>query len=569
MKRNALLLALVAALCAVAFWYGTRITDRPSEVDATPEPAWFENVAASSGMDSEFVNGDSAKLFTILESLGGGAALLDYDGDGRLDVFLPGGGYFEGVPLARIRGRTCRLYRNLGDWRFRDVTDEAGLALGDWYTHGAAVADFDRDGDPDLAITGYGRLGLYRNDAMPDGSRRFRDVTTELGLDDRLWSTSAGWADVDGDGFPDLYVCHYCDWSPGNNPPCPGIKPGVTNDVCPPERFKPQIHALFKNEGGTRFRNTASEQGFAARGNGLGVVLADMNDDGRPDIYAANDATANFLYLNRGGRLEEVGLRAGVALDARGRPNGSMGTTLADFDGSGRPALFVSNFQKELLALYRNDGGERFSHASEERGLAELPDDTVGFGLVALDADNDGWDDLLAANGHVVYQPPYDGRLKQTPLLLLNADRGGRRGYRDISGQAGPFFQIPRLGRGLAAGDLDDDGAADAVMNHSDGPVALLRNRRANSNWIGFRLKGRGHRDVVGSTLIVEAGGRRFTRFAKGGGSYLAASDPRLLVGLGAASNVDRVSVKWSWGETRTWTNLTPGRYWDLNEDAK
>ncbi|MFO0801730.1 MAG: CRTAC1 family protein [Gemmataceae bacterium] len=506
--------------------------------------------------------------FTILETLGGGVALLDYDGDGDLDLFLAGGGYFEG---RTIRGHPCRLYRNRGDATFEDVTRESGLDIEWWYNHGAAVADYDRDGFPDLIVTGYGRAAIFHNEAKPDGSRRFVDASRSLGFEDNSWSTSAAWGDIDGDGWPDLYVCHYCDWSFDNDPHCEGLAALASRDVCPPERFKPLVHALFKNEGGKRFRNVSAEHGFEAKGNGLGVVIADLNDDRHPDVYVANDATNKFLFFNRGGKLVENGLAAGAAVDGRGRYNGSMGVDLADCTGSGRPSLFVTNFQRELHALYRNDANERFQFDSEGIGLAELPLDLVGFGAAFLDADRDGWEDVVAVHGHVLQHPPFGGRFDQPALLLRNEERDGRRRFRNISSQAGPFFDRPMRGRGLAVGDLDNDGAPDFVVSHVNAPAAVLRNRiarRNGANWVGFRLVGRDRRDVVGSTMIVEAGGRRIVRFTKGGGSYLSASDPRILVGLGSASAIERVTVKWSWGGEQTWSDLAAGRYWTLSEGA-
>lgn len=562
--RTACILALLAVLAITAFLFRRHFIG--SIESPLPEP-WFEDVSAEAGIDFTYQNGEDGQ-FTILESLGGGVALIDYDRDGDLDIFLAGGGFFEG---RQIRGHPCRFYRNLGNWTFEDATQEAGFGVPWWYTHGAAVADYDRDGYPDLVVTGYGHAAIFHNEAKPDGSRIFINVSQQLGFEDNSWSTSAAWGDIDGDGWPDLYVCHYCDWSFENDPHCEGLAQLIVRDVCPPEKFKPLMHALFKNEGGKRFRNVAAEQKFEARGNGLGVVIADLNDDRRPDIYVANDATNKFLFFNRGGKLEENGLAAGAAVDGRGRYNGSMGLDVADCTGSGRPSLFVTNFQRELHALYRNEGSERFVFSSEEFGLAELPKDLVGFGTAFIDPDRDGWEDLVLVHGHVVQHPPFGGRMEQPPMLLLNEEREGRRAFKDISDQAGSFFQSNTRGRGLAVGDLDNDGAPDVVVSHTNAPVAVLRNRiaaRTSHNWIGFRLAGRKHRDVVGSTLIVESGSRKLTRFAKGGGSYLSANDPRILVGLGDATRIDRVTVKWSWGEVQTWTNLSPGRYWALTEGA-
>ncbi len=574
---------VLAIACGVGFWAArppsasvTETPDRPGTVPDTPAdappvgPPWFTNLVAGSGLDFTHRNGQEADRFTILETLGGGVGLLDYDGDGLLDVFLTGGGHFDGPEKNPIKGHPCRLFKNLGNWKFRDVTREAGLEREWWYTHGVAVADYDRDGWPDLLVTGYGSIALFRNEPADEIGRRFVDVTEAVGLKDDSWATSAGWGDIDGDGFPDLYVCHYVDWSFTNHPECRGLVAGNPRDVCPPQRFKPLIHALFRNEKGTAFRNVSSDQRFEAKGCGLGVILADINDDARPDIYVANDATDNFLFFNRGGRLEERGLLAGVAVDTTGRYNGSMGIDVGDFDGTGRPSLLVTNFQGEMHALYKNLGRERFQYASNLAGLGAFGLQFVGFGAAFLDADHDGWEDLAVANGHVLYQPILASPHKQLPLFLRNVDFEGRRFFRNLGATAGPYFQTPVVGRGVAVGDLDNDGWPDLVVSHTNSPVALLRNvvaEHAPAKWFGLRLSGRADRDIVGSTVVVETDTRTLTKFVKGGGSYLSAGDPRLLFGLGPTGTVKRVTVKWSWGGTQTWEGLAPGSYWDLREN--
>lgn len=558
--------AAVAALVVVCWPAGYHVpheTEPARDTEIALGPPLFQDVTAASGIDFTYRSGEEADLYTILESLGGGVAMIDYDRDGLLDLFFTGGGYFQGKD---IKGHPCKLYKNLGNWKFRDVTAEVGLDRIDFYTHGVAVADYDCDGWPDLLVTGYGRLALFRN-VERDGRRQFVDVTEKAGLDDALWSTSAGFADLSGNGFPDLYVCHYVDWSFANDPPCKE-RNGSRRDVCSPLVFNSQPHALFFNQGDGTFRR-APAQMLRKDGNGLGVILADLNGDGRPDIYVANDLNENDLYVNRGNRkLEEIAFRAGVARDADGHANGSMGVDVGDFDGSGRPSIFVANFQAENHALYLNQGRERFVHASHAAGLAALGQTFVGFGAGFVDFDNDGWEDLVIANGHVLRYPSGSTQ-KQLPVLMRNVPRQGRRFFKNVSQQGGPYFRTPIIGRGLAIGDLDNDGWPDIVVSHSNSPVVLLRNQAVagpNQRWLGVKLVGRKARDLVGTTVMLDDGTRTLTRFVKGGGSYLSASDPRILFGLGPAGRCKRLSVRWSWGETQHWDNLEPGRYWVLRE---
>jgi hypothetical protein len=335
------------------------------------------------------------------------------------------------------------------------------------------------------------------------------------------------------------------------------------------------MHALFANEsdekGGRRFRDVSAKHNFQAAGCGLGVVLADLNQDGTPDIYVANDATNNFLFINRNGALEEKAMIAGVAVDDQGQIDGSMGVDVGDYDGSGRPALWVTNFQGDLHALYANLGREVFDHQTRSAGIVAVGMHLVGFGTGFVDVDNDGWEDLVFVNGHVVRRPALGSTFKQRPVLLRNTERKGRRFFTDISDQGGTFFNTPALGRGLASGDLDNDGWPDLVVNNTNSPTALLRNVAAEvpsqaNRWLGVKLAGRGHRDVVGSTVTLEGSTRKLTRFAKGGGSYLSASDQRILFGLAPNQEVETVTVRWSWGESQQWQGLKAGSYWELRE---
>jgi hypothetical protein len=599
--------ALAAALVAAGgyVWLNRPTPDSPGPASAAPaaEAELFCDMTAESGVDFTYRNGQEAGHYAILESLGGGVGLFDFDGDGLLDIFLTGGGTFDGPDNQQIKGRPCRLYKNLGNWKFRDVTAEAGLGQIDFYTHGCAVADYDRDGWPDLLVTGYGRLALFHNEDDGRGGRRFREVTGPAGLlRDHFWSTSAAWGDLDGDGYPDLYVCQYVNWSFENHPTCEGYSTSVPRDICSPRQFDARPHALYRNKGDGTFTDVSNDAGLrmprkpadydrlthlseegkdrlrhAERerdfGKGLGVILVDVDNDRRPDIYVANDTTEKFLYVNRSSpgqiRLEEVGWVAGVSVDDRGVPNGSMGVDAGDYDGSGRPSLLVTNYENELHALYRNtsrDGGLRFDYSTHTSGMASLGRQFVGFGTAFFDLDNDGWEDVVIANGHVIRHPVSSG-VRQRPVLLRSLGRTGNSPVRFelVSPRAGSYFRSDHQARGVAVGDLNNDGHLDVVVSHINEPVVLLRNQAgAGHHWLGIELTSRDHRDLVGAKIMLDAGGRRQTRLAKGGGSYLSARDPRHLFGLGTSERVDRLTVVWPSGQEQHWDGLEVDRYWRL-----
>jgi hypothetical protein len=531
----------------------------------------FRDVTVESGVNFTYRNGEEANHYAILESLGGGVALIDYDRDGLLDIFLTGGGYFDGPDKKEIKGYSCRLYKNLGNWKFKDVTREVGLDKPLFYTHGCAVIDYDRDGWPDLLVTGWGRLALFHNEPVdprhPDRGRKFVEVTKKAGLTDTRWSTSAAVADFDGDGWPDLYVCHYVNWSFANHPACPGYAGNAQRDVCPPKQFQALAHRLYRNNRDGTFTDVSAAAGLRKDGKGLGVVAVDVNEDQKPDIYVANDTTDNFLYLNRSQpgrfRFDEVGLPSGVARSETGVADGSMGVAAADYDDSGRASLWVTNYENEMHGLYRNVGNDFFLFSTQVSGIAAIGKIYVGFGTAFLDVDLDGREDLVVANGHVIRHSP---RRLQRPVLLRN-EGGGR--FADITDRGGPYFRASHIGRGLAAGDLDNDGRPDLVISHVNSPVVLLRNEaRSGHHWLGVELVGRDHRDVVGAKLVLEAGGRRQTRFATGGGSYLSSGDGRHLFGLGKAAKIDRLTVVWPSGRTEQWdgSRLTVDRYHRLEE---
>jgi hypothetical protein len=541
-------------------------------------PPLFEDVTASSGVAFTYRNGEeTADHLAILESVGGGAALLDYDGDGLLDIFLPGGGYYAGEDHKKLAGYPCRLYRNLGRLRFQDVTALVGLDQLEggtpwFYSHGAAVADYDRDGWPDLLVTGWGRLALFRNVPAdpkdPAKGRRFQDVTARAGLDTGItWATSAGFGDLDGDGYPDLYVCQYVNWSFANNPKC--TYDGKTFDVCSPRGFNGLPHKLYRNTGSGQFVDVSTAAGLVPAGpdssKGLGVLLVDVDGDGKPDIYVANDQVDKFLYLNHStpGTLhfEEVGQSSGASRDGQGNTNASMGLDAGDYDGSGRPALWVTNYEHEQHALYRNESrpGIMFFHFQTlKAGLAEMGQRYVGWGTAFIDADLDGWEDLFVANGHAIRYPQGKGASrKQPPVLYRNL--GGR--FKNVSRPIGTYH-ADHLARGVAFGDLDNDGRIDMVISHMNEPVSILRGIGGQGHhWLGVQLAGAEHADVVGTKVQLQVGQRTLTRFAKGGGSYLSSGDRRILFGLGDEAQPGRLTVTWPNGTKQIIDGLACDRY--------
>jgi hypothetical protein len=542
----------------------TTPTIAPAEPEPTGPPL-FEDVTGRTGINFTYRNGEEANNYAIIESVGGGVALFDYDGDGLLDIFLPGGGYYDGQ---EVRGHPCKLYKNLGGMKFRDVTAEVGLTGPFQYTHGAAAFDYDNDGWLDLLLTGYNRLVLLHNEPDGKGGRKFVDVTKRAGLDDHLWSTAAAWGDLDGDGYPEIYVSHYGDWGFGTNHPTDCTYDNKTRDVCQPRRFKPLPHTLYKNNRNGTFTDVSKQVLSPKLGRGLGVQFIDVNGDGRPDIYVANDTDDNFLFMNRGKpgelKLEEVGLLALVARDDRGWMNGSMGVDAGDFDRSGRPSIIVTNYENELPALYQNrctGGRESFVFATQATGLAAVGGSYVSWGTGFFDFDLDGWEDLMIVSGHAIRFPTKVDR-KQKPALFHN--EGGR--FKIVTPEGGPYFRQPHNARGAAFGDLDNDGKTDVVISHLNEPVVVLHNVAPTEgrHWIGFELVGEKNRDVVGARVVVEAGADKLTRFAKGGGGFASTHDRRLLFGLGATTKVGTITVHWPGGGTQQFKGLATDRYWRL-----
>ncbi|MEW4567396.1 FG-GAP-like repeat-containing protein [Tautonia sp. JC769] len=517
---------------------------QPSSVGLIPT---FSDEASAIGLDFRFEAGHSPHRH-LPETMSGGVGLIDYDGDGWIDVYLPQGGGFP--PGDASGGAGDVLFRNRGDGTFEDVTTAAGFpGSGSGYGHGVAVGDYDNDGFPDLFVTRYDSYELWRN----RGDGRFEDVTAATGLDGPAeWPTSAAWADLDGDGDLDLYVCHYLKWDESNPRLCVDDETGEPT-YCEPLLFEAVPDRLYRNDGGT-FVDVTAEAGIVGRdGRGLGVVAADLDGDDLLDLYVANDMTGNFLFINRGGlRFEEVGELSGVASNADGGYQAGMGIACADVDGDGRPDLAVTNFYGEGTTLYRNLGGGSFVDASAAFGMAPTRY-LLGFGVAFLDVNNDGHLDLVSANGMVNDSRPLYPYAMPTQLML-----GGPSGrLTEVTERAGLPWTMPRVGRGLAVGDLNNDGWLDLILVPQDGPLACFRNRPEGHHFLTLRLEGSvSPRDATGARVEVVQGTHRQVAWRLGGQSYLSSHDPRLHFGLGTDGSPVSVEVAWPSGQVDRFREL-------------
>jgi enediyne biosynthesis protein E4 len=529
----------------------------PLAAAAADCPVRFTDVAASARLAFTHVRGATPEHH-IAETMGSGLAWLDYDNDGWMDLYVVQGGPFppSGSPQAQDR-----LFHNNGDGTFTDVTEKAKLR-DTGFGMGAFAADFDNDGWVDLLVTNWGGVILYRN----NGDGTFRDVTAGSGLQDVSgFVTAAAWGDVDGDGLLDLLIARYVDDRNESKLLCadPMTKERI---YCPPMAYPGTGLLLFKNEGGGRFRDITRSSGLGeVVGRGLGAVFVDVDLDGKPDLYVANDETVNYLFHNLGGgRFEDLSVVSGAGFDPLGNPQGGMGTDAGDLDGDGLPDLVVANYENETNEYYRNLGSAVFEDLSVPSGFGPPAVNFVGFGLNLFDADNDGDLDAFIANGHVLEKPRRQGTTYAERAFLMWNDGKGRF----VERACGPGFEKEYVGRGSAVADYDNDGDLDVAVSNSGGPLELLRNDGGKGRWTGVQLVGRkSNRQGIGARLVAELpSGRRLTRFAIAGNSYLSSSDPRILFGLGSEETIRRLTIYWPSGTVQAVESLASGKYHRIEE---
>jgi enediyne biosynthesis protein E4 len=489
-----------------------------------------------------------------LETMGTGVAWLDYDQDGLMDLFFVQSAATDAYkPSQPLRSA---LYHNNGDGTFTDVTQKSGVAGEAHYGQGVAVGDFDNDGYPDLYVTGYGRAILYHN----NGNGTFTDVTAKSGVADEAgWSTSAGWFDYDKDGWLDLVVTNYIEWSPKNNLWCGERRPGYRS-YCHPGNYKGQHTKLYHNNHDGTFTDVSNASGVGKpEAKGMGVVLADFNNDGWPDIAVANDSWPNFLFINKhDGTFEDVSLISGLAASEDGRYEAGMGIDAADVDGDGWQDVYITHLDFELNRLYRNSHDDTFTDETFRSGLGNKAVLLSGVAMKFLDYDNDGWNDILQLNGSMLDNVTlyHEEVSYKEPLLMFR--NTGRGYFEKVSESLGPDFVRPIVGRGLATADYDNDGDIDIATNNRGDYPSLLRNDGGNANhWLTVQLLGtKSNRDGIGASLKLTSQG--FVQFeqAKGGGSYMSASDPRIHFGLGKRAKVESLEITWPSGRIEKLSNI-------------
>ena len=566
----------VLPLCALLTAVAAGFPDRPlaannAETSPRDTEEWgvprFTDIYRETGIDFRHVSGPSDRKDYIFEAKGGGVGLFDFDNDGWLDIFLVQGSTLELVGTARNPG--SRLYRNRRNGTFEDVTERAGINYRHWGM-GVTFGDYDNDGLTDIYETHFGPNVLYRN----GGDGTFVNATAAAGVGDPRWSTSAAFADFDGDGFLDLYVANYLDYGGDNLPPgsdaCTYLGRVV---MCGPRGLAGAADILYRNNGNGTFCEATEETGAVDRESyfGLGVLWTDLNNDGHPDIYVANDATPNLLFVNDGrGRFEEMGFLSGLAVSGDGAMQASMGIDAADFDNDGLLDVFAAHFASDFSTLYRNEGDLVFKDVTGEAGIQASEWLLVAWSAAFIDVNHDGWKDLLHVNGHV-YPFLLDGGTKETygqaATLYLNQKNGT---FADVSPMAGADFLRETVSRGAAFGDIDNDGDIDVVVANMDDVPQVLRNDRTDRNhWVMFHLKDRrDRREQLGARVEIVCGPLKQVREIRRTVGIYSASDPRAHFGTGSCETLDRVEVRWVDGTASRFEGVRTGKHYVVDKSG-
>ncbi len=569
-RRNTAFLVLILLFASVFLTTGSLIGN-PEQFQTTraadsATPGRFVDVTQRLGIHFQHQASHTSRKY-LPETMGSGVALFDYDNDGRLDIFFVNGAPLsDPTPKGTIPQKTGpkywnRLYHQKADGTFEDVTEKAGLQ-GTGYGMGVAVGDYDNDGYEDLYVTAYGGNKLYHNNR--DGT--FSDVTAKAGVGGSGWSTSATWVDLDGDGFLDLVVLRYVEWD-FDDIWCGEHKEGY-RAYCHPDYFKPAQPLVYHNNGDGTFTEVAEKLGLSKPAKGLGVALADYDRDGHIDLFFANDSMVEHLYHNKGeGSFEEVGLVSEVAVDIDGRTYAGMGVDFADYNNDGWPDIVVTDLANQRYALYQNNGDRTFTYVSTPSGLAGMTLAHSGWGVRLFDFDNDGWKDLLVAQGHdldTIEQANPNLRYREPMLLARNTGKG----FVDVSQSSGEIFNQSWVARGLAIGDLDNDGRLDAVVTTNDGPAYVLRNETPSANhWLLLRLVGhKSNRDAIGASVkLVTERGQQFATVSTAS-SYLSSGDKRVHFGIGKASSVESIEIRWPSGIVQTLKNISGDQVLQIDE---
>ena len=563
---NLLIVAVLASYAIVAT--AQQLPDHKSG-DAKPSQPKFTDVTSTLGIGFQHIASHTSRKY-LIETMGSGVALFDYDNDGRLDIFAVNGAPLSDptvkgtIPQKTRPEHWNRLYHQTQNGTFEDVTAKAGLA-GVGYGMGVAVGDYDNDGYEDLYVTAYGGNKLYHN----NGDGTFTDATAKAGVGASGWSTSAAWVDLDNDGLLDLIVLRYLQWD-FDDLWCGEHKEGY-RAYCHPDSFKPVSALVYHNDGNGHFTEFSQKIGMAKPGKGLGIAFADCDRDGHVDIFIANDSMPEFLYHNKGdGTFEDVALASGVALDGEGHTYAGMGVDFADYNNDGLPSLVVTDLASQMYAVYRNRGVGSFSYESYPSGIGRMTMAHSGWGVHFLDYDNDGWEDLLITQGHDLdtIEVTFPHLHYREPMLLA---RNTGQGFVDVSADAGSVFHEAWVGRGLAIGDINDDGRMDAVVTTNDGALHVLQNETLTANhWLTLNLIGhKSNRDAIGAEVKVITVRLSQMATVTTASSYLSSSDKRVHFGLGVESVAQSIEIHWPSGIRQVLKNVKADQVLQVDEPTR